>query len=55
MPNIFRWDENNNLITNENNHYQNVFLHTGLVNKGQFENSICVTKIFDEYKSKRTI
>jgi hypothetical protein len=42
--NIFRWNKNNCLFTNFNNIYNDVYLHTGTIIKGQWENSICATK-----------
>lgn len=47
---LFRWNANNRLLYNENNHYSNILLHTGTVVKGEWENSICVTKVDNEPK-----
>lgn len=41
---IFRWNVENSLYSNENNNYNNVYLNTGTVVKGQWENPICLTK-----------
>jgi hypothetical protein len=45
---LFRWNENNLLITNENNYYEDILIHTGTIIKGEWENPICVSKIDDK-------
>jgi hypothetical protein len=47
---LFRWNENNILYKNENNIYTNVYLHSGTVVSGEWENSVCFTKIKNELK-----
>jgi hypothetical protein len=42
---LFRWNENNILYKNDTNIYNNVYLHTGTVIKGQWENCVCFTHI----------
>jgi len=45
---IFRWNENNLLCDNENNTYTDVYLHTGTIKKGEWENPICIQKTLNK-------
>jgi hypothetical protein len=47
---IFRWNNDNCLYTNSDNKYNDVYLHTGSIIKGQWENSLCVTRCKDNLK-----
>jgi hypothetical protein len=40
---LFRWNENNILYTNNNSHYNDVYLHTGTITKGEWQNGVCLT------------
>jgi hypothetical protein len=44
---IFTWNSNNLLYSNDNNIYNNVYLHTGTVIKCEWENPIGITKTDD--------
>lgn len=47
---LFIWNENNLLISNNSNLYENVYIHTGTVFKYQWENSISCLNQNDELK-----
>lgn len=45
---LFRWNTNNILFHNNTNVYNDVYLHTGSIIKGQWENCVCFTYINNE-------
>ena len=47
---LFRWNKDNILYHNNNNLYNDVYLHTGSIVKGNFENCACFQYINDEPK-----
>ena len=47
---LFRWNEKNILYEDNSSVYKDVYLHTGSVNKGEWENCVCFTYINNEEK-----
>lgn len=47
---LFIWNENNILYSNDTNLYNDVYLHTGNIMKGCWENCVCFTYIDNEEK-----
>jgi hypothetical protein len=47
---LFRWNQDNILYDEINSLYKDVYLHTGSINKGEWESCVCFTYINNEEK-----